>query len=73
MLFKNIFNICEARRINVFDYVPLTFILETGSEYYQNTLDKFTGAYNAIQKAIERESELNKKEEYERDHCKSQI
>lgn len=33
-MFRNLFNNCEAKKINTFDYVPLTFLLEVDSLFF---------------------------------------
>eukprot|EP01022_Parablepharisma_sp_SALTPOND_P013287 TRINITY_DN1768_c0_g1_i1.p1 TRINITY_DN1768_c0_g1~~TRINITY_DN1768_c0_g1_i1.p1 ORF type:complete len:716 (+),score=63.40 TRINITY_DN1768_c0_g1_i1:921-3068(+) len=47
-LFKNLLPYVDHRKKNVFDYVPLTFLLDVDSDTYYVDLDKFTHCYNII-------------------------
>jgi len=40
-MFKNFLNHCEAKKQNVFDFVPLTFVLEVDCINYAYDLEKF--------------------------------
>lgn len=52
-MYKNMLAYCELKKTNVFDYVPITFVLEVNSTNYAFELDKFISYFNAIDKAIE--------------------
>lgn len=40
-MFKNYLAYCEYKKQNVFDFVPLTFVIEVDSLNYAYDLDKF--------------------------------
>jgi hypothetical protein len=40
-MFRNLYNYCEQKKINVFDYVPLTFILEVDSANSAQDFERF--------------------------------
>ncbi len=41
LMFKNFLQYCELKKTNVFEYLPLTFVLEVDSMNYAYDLDKF--------------------------------
>lgn len=43
---------CESKKLNVFDYVPLTFLLEVDSNNYQYELEKFITYFNYTDKLL---------------------
>lgn len=49
-MFKNCLAYCESKKINVFDYLPLTFVLELDSINYAYDLDKFISYFTFIEK-----------------------
>jgi len=48
-LFKNLLTYVEHKRGNVFDYVPLTFLLDVDSETYALDYEKIIHCYNIIE------------------------
>ncbi len=52
-MFKNLLSYCEVKKTNVFDYVPITFVLEVNSNNYAFELDKFITYFTFIDKAVE--------------------
>jgi hypothetical protein len=59
-MFKNLHAYCELKKINVFEYVPITFVLEVNSVNYAFELDKFITYFNAIDKAIDQAGNPNR-------------
>jgi hypothetical protein len=53
LLFKNLKAYAELNKINVFDYLPLTFLVDVDSQTYIPDIEKFTRCYEAIQSIIE--------------------
>ena len=49
LLFKNLNAYAELNKINIFDYVPLTFIVNVDSQTYSPDCEKFFQCYEAIQ------------------------
>lgn len=47
-LFKNMLSYAEYNKLNVFDYVPLTFVLDIDSPTYGSDFEKFILCYNTI-------------------------
>jgi len=41
LLFENIASICEQRRINVFEFLPITFTLQTDSVFCPTEFEKY--------------------------------
>lgn len=60
-LFKNLFIYSESRRCNIFDFVPLTFVLDVDSESYYADLERFVHCYNIIESS--KKQGCNKEEE----------
>lgn len=52
-MFKNYLAHCETKKLNVFDYVPLTFVIEVDSINYAYDLEKFIQYFTFIEKQIE--------------------
>lgn len=52
-MFKNFLTYCETKKTNVFEYIPLTFVLEVDSLNYAYDLDKFIQYFSFIEKAID--------------------
>lgn len=52
-MFKNLLLHCESRKINVFDYVPITFLLELDSPNYAFELEKFISYFTLIEKLLQ--------------------
>lgn len=52
-LFKNFLSYCESKKQNVFEYLPLTFVLEVDSLNYAHDLEKFINYFTFIEKSIE--------------------
>lgn len=69
-LFLNLFAHGEAKRINVFDYVPLTFVLEVDSESFYVDFERFTHCYKIIETAIKNQ---NKEEANYEKECVKEI
>eukprot|EP01022_Parablepharisma_sp_SALTPOND_P020267 TRINITY_DN363_c0_g1_i1.p3 TRINITY_DN363_c0_g1~~TRINITY_DN363_c0_g1_i1.p3 ORF type:complete len:332 (-),score=38.28 TRINITY_DN363_c0_g1_i1:2954-3949(-) len=49
LLFKNIMAYAELNKINIFDYVPLTFVVDVDSQTYSPDFEKFVLCYEAIE------------------------
>jgi len=49
LLFKNMMCYAELNKINVFDYVPLTFLVDVDAQTYTPDLAKFIQCYEAIE------------------------
>lgn len=49
-MFRNFLSHCETKKLNVFDYVPLTFVIEVDSLNYAYDLDKFIQYFTFIDK-----------------------
>lgn len=52
-LFKNLTNYCQLNKLNVFDYTPLTFVLDLEDKSFNSEIEKFSTCFNLIK------SELN--------------
>ena len=50
-LFKNMFAYADTKKTNVFDYVPLTFVLDVDSETYYTDFERFVHCYNIMEMA----------------------
>ncbi len=48
LLFRNLLAYAELNKINIFDYVPLTFVVDVDSHTYSPDLERFTVCYEAI-------------------------
>jgi hypothetical protein len=53
LLLKNIMSYAELNKLNVFDSVPLTFVLGVDSPTYAFDFAKFTSCYEIITKLVE--------------------
>lgn len=49
-MFRNLFTHCEARKLNAFDFTPLTFILEVDSANSAYDYERFTNYFMFIEK-----------------------
>jgi hypothetical protein len=49
-MFKNFLSHCEVKKQNVFEFVPLTFVLEVDSLNYAFDLEKFIQYFSFIEK-----------------------
>ena len=52
MLFKNLTNYAELNKLNVFDYLPLTFVVNVDLQTYSPDFEKFSRCYDIFQTAI---------------------
>jgi hypothetical protein len=50
-LFKNLSTYCELNKLNAFDYVPLTFVIDLDNQTYNYDLERFINCYNIISNA----------------------
>lgn len=48
LLFKNMLANAELNKINIFDYVPLTFVVDVDSQTYSPDFEKFVLCYESI-------------------------
>ena len=48
MMFQNLSVLCELNKWNVFDYVPLTFVLDKNKLLYNNNFQKLTHCINLL-------------------------
>ena len=48
LLFKNLINYAELNKINIFDHVPLTFIIHVDSQTYSSDFERFVHCYELI-------------------------
>ena len=53
LLLKNIMSYAELNKMNVFDNVPLTFVMDMDSQTYVSDFAKFASCYETITKLIE--------------------
>jgi hypothetical protein len=53
LLFKNLMTYAELNKINVFDYVPLTFVIDVDSQSYTQDLVRFTQCYEIIASCLD--------------------
>ena len=51
-MFKNLMIHCESKKIDVFDFVPLTFVLEVNSSNSAQDFEKFMNYFAFIEKLI---------------------
>ena len=51
-LFENIVAHCEAKKINVFQHLPVTFVLQLDSFYFSSEIEKFSSYFLNIEKAL---------------------
>jgi hypothetical protein len=49
-MFRNLFIHCEQKKINAFEYTPLTFILEVDSANSAYDYERFTNYFSYIEK-----------------------
>lgn len=47
-LFKNLLAYSQLNKLNVFDYVPLTFVLDLDSQTYNPDFERFVQCYNVL-------------------------
>jgi len=52
LMFRHLFNHCEAKKLNVFDFVPLTFILEVDSVNSASDYERFLNYFYNIEKSL---------------------
>ena len=52
LLFKNMLAYAELNKINIFDHVPLTFVVDVDSHTYGSDFGKFVACYDLIQSTI---------------------
>ncbi len=50
-LFRNMYVHAESKRVNVFDFVPITFLLDVDSESFCADLERFVHCYNILDSA----------------------
>lgn len=53
LLFKNLKAYAELNKINVFDYIPLTFLVDVDSQTYSPDIEKFSRCFEAIQGIVD--------------------
>ena len=53
LLFKNIMSYAELNKINIFDHVPLTFVMDMDSQTYSPDFEKFELCYKAIEDIVQ--------------------
>ena len=51
-LFENVVAHCEARKINAFSVLPVTFVLSLDSHYFSSEIEKFSNYFLAIEKSL---------------------
>jgi hypothetical protein len=51
-MFRNLFQHCELKKLNVFDYVPLTFMLEVDSVNSAQDLERFVTYFTYVDKLV---------------------
>ncbi len=52
-MFRNLFYHCESKKINVFEYAPLTFMLEVDSANSAMDLERFVNYFTFIEKIMQ--------------------
>lgn len=60
-MYSNLLEYCENKSINVFDIVPLTFLLEVDSPNYSNDLDNFMKYFSFTEQALEKRNNFGDK------------
>ena len=45
---------CESKKLNVFDFLPLTFTLDVDSPHYRHDLDHFCNYFLDIDKSLKK-------------------
>jgi hypothetical protein len=55
-MFKNLLLYCENKKINVFDFVPITFLIEVDSQNYANEIEKFCSYFTFSDKLLSSKS-----------------
>ena len=53
LLFKNLMSYAELNKLNVFDYVPMTFIIHVDAQTYSSDFEKFVKCHEIIAKALQ--------------------
>jgi len=65
-LFKNMLSYAQSHKLNVFDYVPLTFTVDLDNDPKGSDLDKFVQCYNMLDVAQFNKIDKFEGEEYEK-------
>jgi hypothetical protein len=52
-MFRNLYYHCEAKKINVFEYAPLTFMLSVDSTNSAQDLERFVTYFTFIEKLLQ--------------------
>jgi len=52
-MFRNLYYHCESKKINVFDYAPLTFMLSVDSNNSAQDLERFVTYFTFIDKLLQ--------------------
>lgn len=55
-MFRHLFQHCEIKKINAFDYVPLTFMLEVDSSNSAYDLERFVTYFSYVDKMVQGKS-----------------
>ena len=50
---------CEQNKLNVFDYMPITFIIHFGNSNHIQEVEKFCTYYKLINKHKDKDTELS--------------
>ena len=56
LLLRNLMAYAELNKFNIFDYVPLTFVMDMDSQTYGPDFEKFSICYEAIENAMKTEN-----------------
>jgi len=51
-LFENVVSLCEARKLNAFSVIPVTFVLQLDSVYFSSEIEKFSSYFMYIEKSL---------------------
>ncbi len=52
-MFRNLYYLCESKKINVFEYAPLTFMLSVDSSNSAQDLERFVTYFTFIDKILQ--------------------
>ena len=52
-MFKNLLEYCDGKKLNCYEMIPLTFLLEIESNNYANELENFIKYFSFTEKTLE--------------------
>jgi len=60
-LFESMFAFCEEKKMDVFKYLPITFVLQTDSSFFTQEIEKFSQYFTYIQKSLKEHNDDSEK------------